>query len=1078
MAESLEGGAGTTPPPPGAKESLRPSWRALVACLVWLLFAGIALGQLQGLLAGMHLSAEPSSSIGGLNHLFHLGADPQKTKGTIEVWHRYAGAIGRETVPTASPYRVVWWAVLVDSLLFAPLYVASLVVFFLRARRELAFWQRHGLPTSVLSRRLERNELTHEAGLGPYRWIAGVAIGFALAGGAADEVENASNLLLVRHGWTAMPDYGSGWFHGLAWLLWLSGWAKWVLDLMAVMAALVLAWVLIAGKSADLAASWPALRRRLYELRLHVVLALLLAVVLFAHEQIPDLVRRWTPVQLAIDLVLLWIFALALWFIGRRLLTSVPKVGPPWLGRALFVSLLALAAVQAVVHFSVHGAYRSGWGLLVPAGILSVLAVMGRLLPDGVGTPPRPSAAAEGAAGLPQLLASVALVGFGAGVLHASFGYAVYARAWSWWSVALVGAAALGLVPWRARRRGEPLLWAAGASVACLVALWVSDRGELNPSILVAVAGLLLLAGFRLYDVLASTKREGPSGRWLALGVTVVLAACYGVTVAFPWWTGEQLSVIGVLLLFLIVVAAVGGALVWATPALPVPRALRVVHIGRFPVMALLVAWFLVAGLLDKGGYHNVRIENVKAAATPVTLAQAFDCWLVKNGLEPTEPCTTAAAKRVAVAQTSRRAVPLILVATTGGGIRAAYWTDRVLDCAFEIDPKSDCRDGARTHDFARSNRIFAASGISGGSLGLASYAAYLTAKKRSGSQSDWVQQRLDGDALSPSGAWWLMVELPRAFLQFRSPTDRAGVLERGWERQWPGRQLSGGLFALWRNQQAPLLLLNGTSVEDGCRFETSVLNGNVQTADGEVPGCHSSDPFDETVPADPSEPPPLDRTRVAGSSVLPATRDLVDYLCGGNVDVRLSTAALLSARFPFVNPSGRIERRCDLPGSRRPIAYVVDGGYLDTSGASPIVELMTKLGPMIDTWNGNPANSGRCIVPQIDNGFDSAAARPSRRPAELLVPLTASFATRLARAAEGRNGAALVFDQPVAGSPAVNRYARFVNQAHPGPHAPLGWTQSHESERELTGQLQQDLNRRALAEVRNWLKPGVLRCG
>jgi len=33
-------------------------------------------------------------------------------------------------------------------------------------------------------------------------------------------------------------------------------------------------------------------------------------------------------------------------------------------------------------------------------------------------------------------------------------------------------------------------------------------------------------------------------------------------------------------------------------------------------------------------------------------------------------------------------------------------------------------------------------------------------------------------------------------------------------------------------------------------------------------------------------------------------------------------------------------------------------------------------------------------------------------------------------------------------------------------------------SERELTGQLTQDLNRRALAELRNWLKPGALTCG
>ena len=328
------------------------------------------------------------------------------------------------------------------------------------------------------------------------------------------------------------------------------------------------------------------------------------------------------------------------------------------------------------------------------------------------------------------------------------------------------------------------------------------------------------------------------------------------------------------------------------------------------------------------------------------------------------------------------------------------------------------------------------------------------------------MRRSLEADALSGSGAWWLFVEIPRAFLQFRSPTDRAGVLERGWERQWPNGELGQGLLELWRTQHhQPLLLLNGTSVEDGCRFETSPLNANVETRAGTPPGCKSTEPFDATPPD------------VASPSVLPATRDLVDFLCNDTKDVRLSTAALLSGRFPFVNPSARVEGRCQYSGTKAPVAYVVDGGYLDTSGASPIVELMTDLQPLVDRWNGDTAHAGRCIVPvmiQIDNGFPAGASRPPRRPGELLVPLKTLGATRGAREAESRIEAALLF-AGAKGKP--DHYAHFVNEAHPGPKAPLGWTQSQVSEDELVSQLTQAKNTQAFDEVRRWLRPGGLAC-
>src|SRR5207248_178131 len=171
-------------------------------------------------------------------------------------------------------------------------------------------------------------------------------------------------------------------------------------------------------------------------------------------------------------------------------------------------------------------------------------------------------------------------------------------------------------------------------------------------------------------------------------------------------------------------------------------------------------------------------------------------------------------------------------------------------------------------------------------------------------------------------------------------------VLERGWEREWkgvPGGGLSQGLFQLFQQHpEAPLLLLEGTSVEDGCRFNTSVLDANVELRVGRTNGKF------------------VDRPRDCRSTI------------------------------------------------------VVDGGYLDTSGASPIVELTQALRPLVSAYNAkHPAS---CVVPymvQIDNGFDSGArAANDTKPSELAVPLSTLSETRIARAAEARTAAALEFNQ------------------------------------------------------------------
>ena len=142
---------------------------------------------------------------------------------------------------------------------------------------------------------------------------------------------------------------------------------------------------------------------------------------------------------------------------------------------------------------------------------------------------------------------------------------------------------------------------------------------------------------------------------------------------------------------------------------------------------------------------------------------------------------------------------------------------------------------------------------------------------------------------------------------------------------------------------------------------------------------CRATGPFDDTTPSGTTSEPEATQVLLP-KSVLGATRDLADFVCGRSgqkLDVPLSTVAILSARFPYVSPSGRVDRRCPDDDQGNKVTYVVDGGYLETSGASPLVELEDKLEPMIRAHNRR-ADPGTCVIPfmiQIDNGYEDDAA-------------------------------------------------------------------------------------------------------
>lgn len=484
----------------------------------------------------------------------------------------------------------------------------------------------------------------------------------------------------------------------------------------------------------------------------------------------------------------------------------------------------------------------------------------------------------------------------------------------------------------------------------------------------------------------------------------------------------------------------------WLNPYV-VPSALRQLSLRRPPLMGLLVLWVALSPLGGSlNGYHTVPSLPSRPVPTPLRSNSFIQAWASARGLDATSATP--------VATTAAAPMPVLLVAASGGGIRAAYWTAAVVDCLVERTDQGDdpCADPTTDDDRARAasrrDRFLLGSGISGGSLGLTAYVtaagpAWVPRGSGAGTSPQaggaglggpparWYADRLGDDYLAPVVAAWLFNDGLNTLLRPPQGVDRGAVLERAWAASWP----DGGLTRPWFNAQAtgfePLLVLNGYSVNDGCRFAVSPINTNARRT---ASTCRSPESDGETL--------------------LDATVDAADVLCD---DITAASAALLSARFPFVSPSGRIDR-CD-SGPRLPESVeVVDGGYRETSGASSVVEAWPRLGTELATA------AGRCVVPvfvQIDNGYRSDEIAPSGSSGQLLAPLIGLSNTAAGYEAAARSASRRQFDQ----------WFTITTRAHPGSQAPLGWVLSGDAKADLENQLR--VNSDGLRAVRALLDGG-----
>jgi hypothetical protein len=397
---------------------------------------------------------------------------------------------------------------------------------------------------------------------------------------------------------------------------------------------------------------------------------------------------------------------------------------------------------------------------------------------------------------------------------------------------------------------------------------------------------------------------------------------------------------------------------------------------------------------------------------------------------------------------------PVIMVSTEGGGLRSAAWTAMVLSrFTTLVDQISPPHDAEPTFE----RYLFAGSGVSGGSLGLAAYVAALqTAPQTGASAQIRTEHMLNHDFLAPVMANTWFVDFTQRWLPGALFDDRGRALTRALEQaaQEQGIDALAKPFStLYEHADGsmrtdvPALFLNSTTVGEGWRF--------VQ------------DPF-----------------RPFAESPWTTAYDGSRWL---DPRVPLSEVVLNSARFTYLSPAGTLQTSVAAGQSApSPAGFqLVDGGYFENSGTTTLREIIHRL----RTIAAKQAQPLQIIVLHISNDpslhdfvdahdpsrplplYSAACPRvpsPTERSSygEATAPLVALLDTRDARGeyARAQLYASLKINTADPGNGDVLWHLRLCPGNYP---LPLGWTMSPPVFEEMHRQLEQNY---PLTGMAGWL--------
>lgn len=305
---------------------------------------------------------------------------------------------------------------------------------------------------------------------------------------------------------------------------------------------------------------------------------------------------------------------------------------------------------------------------------------------------------------------------------------------------------------------------------------------------------------------------------------------------------------------------------------------------------------------------------------------------------------------------------PIIIVTATGGGIHAAYWTAIVLD---GLEDSFQLQDPS--HHF--NNRILLMSSASGGSIAVANWitehanrnstnkacpnmsplttehvSLHEAANQSSLEAVAWGLLHTDlWEMLLPIGkfqhdrAWFLeQANLANLYIVNHPPKGRETLdneyIPENWNQSCFIVALQPEFASTDVAQQlnTPAFSLNATAVETGERFLLSNYTPGPPRAVDAPLGIRPWNPALSFISQYTTQPEGQASTIHSGRSQ--------------NYDLEISTAARLSANFPYVSPVSRADVAGNCPDRSRSECgtfHLADGGYYDNDGVATAFEFL-----------------------------------------------------------------------------------------------------------------------------------------
>jgi hypothetical protein len=269
-----------------------------------------------------------------------------------------------------------------------------------------------------------------------------------------------------------------------------------------------------------------------------------------------------------------------------------------------------------------------------------------------------------------------------------------------------------------------------------------------------------------------------------------------------------------------------------------------------------------------------------------------------KYGTKDTLGMTTHFSEWAKAKQLSKDSTTDIFIAAVeGGGIRALSWTAGVLN---KLEDSSEY-----FHE-----HLYAITGASGGMVGATFQQAYrrdhlaITEAEKQG-----FNTMITRDYLSNLLSAFLFTDFAQLHIPFAvSRFDRAKALEYSWEKGFEeaitrnsNNSMMQPFMKLWEHDEdynQPSLFINGTVMETGQK----AIYSNVRLEE----------------------------------NYFPNVADLHKEMGG---DVKLSTAALFAARFPYITPPGTITRFEN--GKIVKLGNILDGGYQENTGIESAISII-----------------------------------------------------------------------------------------------------------------------------------------